>query len=79
MHHCLLCLVLTKLLKLSVMLWELELGLAKKLHDELLGLVHIIQSQEIVPKHIEGLENEDWKRVHLIQVVEESYLMQNLY
>ena len=56
---------------------QVRLGLvtkawAKKLCDELQGLVLGVQSQEIVPRVIEGLGNDDQKLVHRIQVEEES-------
>ena len=44
---------------------------AKKLREALQLLVHEGQSQKVMPKVIEGLEYDDLKLVHLIQVKEE--------
>ena len=43
----------------------------KKIREELQGLVREVQSQEIVPKVIEGLEHEGLKVVHVVQVKED--------
>ena len=40
--------------------------------DKIQGLVREVQSQEVVPKDIEGLEHDELKLVHLIQVKEEA-------
>ena len=43
---------------------------AKKMREELQGLVREIQGQEIVPKVIEGLEHEGMKVIHVVHVKE---------
>ena len=43
----------------------------KKLREALQRLVRDIQSQEVVPKTIEALEQDELKFVHIIQVKEE--------
>ena len=43
---------------------------AKKMREELQGLVREIQSQEIIPKIIEGFEHERMKVIHVVHVKE---------
>ena len=44
---------------------------AKKMQEELQELVQEVQSQEIVPKVIEGLERVGLKVIHVVQVKED--------
>ena len=59
------------LAKVRVPLGPVTRARAKKMREELQGLVREVQSQEIVPKVIEGLEHEGSKVVHVIQVKED--------
>ncbi|XP_071933764.1 uncharacterized protein [Coffea arabica] len=54
----------TPLRTIRVPLGPVTRARAKKMREELQGLVHEIQGQEIVPKVIEGLEHEGMKAIH---------------
>ena len=60
----------TPLRTIRVPLGPVTRARANKMREELQGLVHEIQGQEIVPKVIEGLEHEGMKVIHVVHVKE---------
>ena len=56
--------------KIKVPLGPVTRVRAKRLREAFQGLVREVQSQEVVPKVIEGLEHDDLKLIYLVQVKE---------
>ena len=54
-----------------VLLGPVTRARAKKMREEIQGLVREVQNHEIVPTVIEGFEHEGLKVIHVVQVKED--------